>query len=260
MDYLAHLLDPSQWRGAFAESGDLGSATFWFAALRIILINIVLSGDNAVVIAMACRGLPPRQRLWGMVIGAGVAVVLLIVFTGIIAQLMQQPYLKLVGGLALFYIAAKLLVPEDSNDNEVEVEKNLWRAVKIVVVADVIMSLDNIIAVANAAQGNFLLLAIGLAVSIPIIIAGAALITLLLERLPILVWAGAGLLGWVAGEAVASDLAIKSYLTRNYSEQLAQEADWATAAAGVLLVLLIGGVWRHLHLARQNGREDGGRA
>jgi YjbE family integral membrane protein len=232
---------------------------FWVAVLQIIWIDIILSGDNAVVIAMACRGLPPRQRLWGMVIGAGVAVVLLIIFTGIIAQLMLQPYLKLAGGLALFYIAAKLLVPEESNDSEDEVEKNLWRAVKIVVVADVIMSLDNIIAVANAAQGNFVLLAIGLAVSIPIIIAGAALITLLLERLPILVWAGAGLLGWVAGEAVASDLAVKAYLTSAYGEALAHDAEWVAAVAGVILVLLLGGFWRHLHLAKSaasTSRED----
>src|SRR5712672_923246 len=178
---------------------------FWVAVGKIIWINILLSGDNALVIAMACRALAPRQRLWGMILGAGVAVVLRIIFTGVVASLMLLPYVKLVGGLALFYIAAKLLVPEDPDEDETEAAQHLWRAVRIVAIADIIMSLDNVIAIAAAAGGNMALLVIGLGISIPLIVAGAALIMALLDRYPILVWAGAALLGWIVGQVIATD-------------------------------------------------------
>src|SRR3954462_6812725 len=168
--------------------------TFWVALGKIMWINILLSGDNALVIAMACRGLPPKQRVWGMILGAGVAVGLRIVFTGIVATLMTLPFLKIVGGLALFYIAVKLLVPEDEDEGETEAVEHLWRAVRIVAVADIIMSLDNVIAIAAAAGGNMALMVLGLAISIPMIVAGAALIMALLDKFPILVWAGAALL------------------------------------------------------------------
>ena len=151
----------------------MGEPEFWVAVAKIIWINILLSGDNAVVIAMACRGLPHRQRIWGMVIGAGVAVVLRIVFTGVVASLMLLPYLKIAGGLALFYIAAKLVVPDEPDESETEAVEHLWRAVRIVAVADIIMSLDNVIAIAAAAGGNMALLVLGLAISIPLIVAGA---------------------------------------------------------------------------------------
>src|SRR5262249_33033217 len=163
------------------------TTAFWFAVGKIIWINVLLSGDNALVIAMACRGLHGRHRLWGMVIGAGIAVLLLIAFTGVVATLMELPYLKLIGGIALVVIAAKLLVPEDE-DNEIAAGTTLWHAVRIVVIADIIMSLDNVIAVAAAAQGSWSLLIIGLTVSIPMIIAGAALIMLILDKYPVLVW------------------------------------------------------------------------
>src|SRR5258707_1344129 len=140
---------------------------------------------------LACRGLEPRQRLWGMIFGAGAAVILRIIFTGIVASLMELPYLKLVGGLALLVIAAKLLVPDEEGEDGVESASHLWAAVQIVVVADIVMSLDNVIAVAAAANGSVPLLILGLAISIPLIVAGAALIMALLNRLPILVWAGA---------------------------------------------------------------------
>src|SRR3979490_778888 len=172
--------------------------SFWLAVGKIIWINVLLSGDNALVIAMACRGLAPRQRLWGMLIGAGIAVVLLIVFTGIVATLMVLPYLKLVGGLALLAIATKLLVPEDGGDDFTE-GTSLWHAVRIVVIADIVMSLDNVIAVAAAANGQLSLLILGLAISIPMIIAGAALIMMILDRMPILVWLGGALPGWIGG-------------------------------------------------------------
>jgi YjbE family integral membrane protein len=178
---------------------------FWAAVVKIIWINILLSGDNAILIALACRKLPHPQRRWGMIIGAGVASILLIVFTSVISTLMTLPYLKMVGGLALLWIAFRLLAPSE-DEHHVEAVEDLWRAVRIVVVADVIMSLDNVIAVAAAAHGSYLLLGLGLMVSIPLVIAGAALIMALLERVPILVWAGGALLGWIGGGLVYDDL------------------------------------------------------
>src|ERR1700687_1982720 len=199
---MGQMMDPAAWLGVMSSGWDeMGQTAFWVALLKIIWINILLSGDNAVVIAMACRGLPPRQRMWGMVLGAGVAVALRIVFTGVVASLMLLPYLKIAGGIALFYIAAKLLVPDEPDEDEAEAVEHLWRAVRIVAIADIIMSLDNVIAIAAAAQGNFALILIGLAISIPLIVAGAALIMALLERYPIFVWAGGGLPGWVVGGA-----------------------------------------------------------
>src|SRR6202790_1419743 len=177
------MMDPTTWLAMVARGwSEMGQPQFWVALLKIMWINVLLSGDNAVVIAMACLGLPPRQRLWGMILGAGVAVVLRIVFTVVIAQLMLLPYLKLIGGLALFYIAAKLLVPEDEDESEVEAVEHLWRAVRIVAVADIVMSLDNVIAIAAAAQGNFALILIGLAISIPLIVAGGGPVLVLLAR------------------------------------------------------------------------------
>ena len=226
------------------EIGLLSHAIFWVALGKIIWINILLSGDNAVVIAMACRGLPPRQRLWGMVLGAGVAVLLRIVFTIIIATLMLLPYLKLVGGLALFYIAVKLLVPEHDHDGDVEAVAHLWRAVRIVAVADIVMSFDNVIAIAAAAQGNTVLLVLGLAISIPLIVAGAALIMNLLDRFPILVWAGAALLGWIVGEVIATDPAIEPLLVARVGAETAHVIELLSAGVGAVLVLIVGGLWR----------------
>ncbi|MGO9357263.1 MAG: TerC family protein [Xanthobacteraceae bacterium] len=214
MNGLLQTLDPANLAAILTQfQGQLQTPTFWFAVGKIIWINILLSGDNALVIALACRGLPPRQRMWGMAIGAGIAVVLLITFTAVVATLMALPYLKLVGGLALVVIAAKLLVPEDEG-SEITAGTSLWHAVRIVVIADIIMSLDNVIAVAAAANGQLALLILGLAISIPIIIAGAALIMALLDRLPILVWLGAALLGWIAGDAIATDPAVHPLLQR----------------------------------------------
>jgi YjbE family integral membrane protein len=184
------------------------------------------------VIAMACRGLHGRHRMWGMVIGAGIAVVLLIVFTGIVAELMALPYLKLVGGLALLAIAAKLLVPEDEND-EVAAGTTLWHAIRIVVIADIIMSLDNVIAVAAAANGQLSLLILGLAISIPMIVAGAALIMLVLDRFPVLVWLGAMLLGWIAGDVIASDPALQPFLHRLLAGKIVLDVSAASTIFGV---------------------------
>ena len=264
MNWLLQVIDPANI-GAFFETiqADMQTPVFWLAVGKIIWINVLLSGDNALVIAMACRGLAPRQRLWGMVIGAGIAVVLLIAFTGIVARLMVLPYLKLVGGLALLVIAARLLVPEDEGD-DVTAATSLWHAIRIVVIADIVMSLDNVIAVAAAANGQLPLLILGLAVSIPIIIAGAALIMLVLDRFPILVWLGATLLGWIAGEVIATDPAVQPLLKRLLDGQIAFSLDATSAVFGVsphfsldgdlveyiasllgaIVVLSVGSIWR----------------
>jgi YjbE family integral membrane protein len=198
-------------------SNEIMRPTFWLAALQIMGINILLSGDNAVVIALAVRALPPRERLWGMVLGAGCAAVLLILFTGIVATLLKLPYLKLIGGIALFWVAVKLVAPQphDAEDTPEAVE-DLWRAVRVVVVANIVMSLDNVIAVAAAAKGNYLLLGLGLTISIPVVIAGSALFLALLERYPWVVWAGGALLGWIAGGLLPDDAFVAQYIAKLY--------------------------------------------
>jgi YjbE family integral membrane protein len=248
---LLHSLNPALWGGMLHGSiNDMGHAAFWAAVLQIVFINILLSGDNAVVIAMACRDLPQRQKVWGLVIGAGVAVILRLFFTGIVGQLMLQPYLKLVGGVALIYVAAKLLARDNADKNQIQAVTQLWRAVRIVVLADLVMSLDNVIAVAAVAQGSLTLLAIGLLASIPIIIAGAALIMAVLDRLPILIWAGAALLGWIAGDVMATDPAVSGYVSAMFDPTLARQVDIAASSAVALLVIGIGGLWRQLSAPR----------
>ncbi len=183
----------------------------------IMGINILLSGDNAVVIALAVRALPPKERFWGMVLGAGCAAVLLILFTGIVATLLKLPYLKLVGGLALFWVAVKLVAPQSHDEEDTpEAIEDLWRAVRVVVVANIVMSLDNVIAVAAAAKGDYLLLGLGLAISIPVVIAGSALFLAILERFPWVVWAGGALLGWIAGGLLPDDAIISQYIAKMY--------------------------------------------
>ncbi|MFA6267480.1 MAG: TerC family protein [Pseudolabrys sp.] len=229
----------------------MAGGEFWIALVKIIWINILLSGDNALVIAMACRGLPPAQRKWGMILGAGVAVGMRIVFTGIVATLMLLPWLKIAGGLALFYIAAKLLVPDEQDEDHGEAVQHLWRAVRIVALADVIMSLDNVIAIAAAAGGNMALLVLGLAISIPLIVAGAALIMALLDRFPVLIWAGSALLGWISGEVIATDPVVTGYLAQ-YGAGTAHTVEYIAAAVGAVLVLVIGGLWRRSRMPKES--------
>ena len=223
---------------------EISTPGFWISVLEIVWVNVLLSGDNAVVIALACRGLPPRERLWGMVIGAGVASVLLIVFTGVVSALLTLPYIKLAGSLALFWIAIKLLEPQghDKEDTPEAVE-DLWRAVRIVVIADIVMSLDNVIAVAAVAKGQYVLLVLGLAVSIPMVIAGSAVILALLERFPVLVWGGAAVLGWVAGDIFASDPIVLG-LFGGFSPD---HVELAAQIAGAIVVVASGYAWRRRH-------------
>lgn len=222
---------------------DLVQQPLWSAVPQIVFINILLSGDNALVISMACRRLPRRQRILGLLIGEAIAVILLIVFAAVLSRVLQWPYLKIAGGLALIYIAAKLLVTEDDAD-QVEAAANLWRAIRIVVVADIVMSFDNILAVVQVANGNLILLAIGLAVSIPIIVAGAAIITALLERFPILIWVGAALLGWVAGQTIAEDQAVSSLVRDAAEGTRTGNIELAAGCAGAVLAIVVGLAWR----------------
>ena len=265
MSTLAQAFDPGNIGAFFTQfQADMQRPSFWLAVGKIVWINVLLSGDNALVIAMACRGLHGRNRLWGMIIGAGIAVVLLITFTGIVATLMSLPYLKLIGGLALIVIAAKLLVPEDEND-EIAAGTTLWHAVRIVVIADIITSLDNVIAVAAAANGEITLLVLGLAIPIPMIIAGAALIMMILDRFPALVWLGAMLLGWIAGGVIVSDPIDETLFHNLLNGRITIEAtstilgashfnlngdliDFVASALGAIIVLIIGTIWRRRKL------------
>jgi YjbE family integral membrane protein len=263
VSWLSQIFDPAVISAFFAQlQSEMMQAGFWVAVGKIIWINILLSGDNALVIALACRGLDPRQRLWGMIFGAAAAVGLRIIFTSIVATLMVLPYLKLVGGLALIVIAAKLLVP-DEGEGEVESASHLWAAVQIVVVADIIMSLDNVIAIAAAANGSLPLLILGLAISVPLIVAGAALIMALLTRLPILIWGGAALLGWIAGTVIATDPAVEPRLRSLFAGEIGAKinaaltplgvtthmtehgGDIVCGLIGVAVVLVVGSIWRH---------------
>jgi YjbE family integral membrane protein len=272
------IFDPATIGAFFTQfRNEMAEPTFWVAVGKIIWINILLSGDNALVIALACRGLAPRHRMWGMIFGAGAAVLLRIIFTGIVASLMALPYLKLVGGLALIVIAAKLLVPENEDEEGVESASHLWQAIQIVVVADIVMSLDNVIAVAAAANGSVPLLILGLAISVPLIVAGAALIMALLAKLPILVWAGAALLGWIAGEVIATDPGVAPKLHTLFDGPFGASLDgmlgafrippqfahggaggeYFCAALGVVVVLVAGSIWRRrsMHAAALEASE-----
>jgi YjbE family integral membrane protein len=213
---------------------DLMHAPFWIGVLQIIFVNIILSGDNAVVIAMACLTLPPKQRLWGMILGAGVAVLLRVIFTVVVAQAMAYPFLKLIGGALLFYVAINLITEDAEADEEaVEHAQTLWRAVRIVAIADIVMSLDNVIAIAGAAESaaaqvdlahagvlKTTLIIIGLATSVPLIIAGSAILMALLDRFRVLVWGGGALLGWIAGDVMVSDAFLPGHIGENLLHQL----------------------------------------
>ena len=220
---------------------ELAQPTFWLAALEIIWINLLLSGDNAVVIALACRNLPPRERRWGMVLGAGVAVLLRIVFAGVVSALMALPYLKIAGALTLLWVAAKLLVPPaHDGEGSPEAAKDLWLAIKIIAVADVVMSLDNVLAVAAVAKGDYVLLAFGLAVSIPMVVAGSAIVLALLERFPFLVWGGAAVLGWIAGDILNTDPVV-AHLSAGFDADI---IELVLELAGVVIVIAAGLIWR----------------
>jgi YjbE family integral membrane protein len=185
---------------------------FWVGLLKIIGVNIVLSGDNAVVIALAARSLPPKQQKAAILWGSGAAVVMRIILTIFAVALLTLPWLKLIGSLLLFWIGVKLLVPEDDSE-DIDASDNLIAAIKTILIADLVMSIDNVIAVAAAAQGSYLLLILGLAISIPLVIFGSTLLLHLMERWPVIITVGGALLGFVAGEMLVTDPALSGWLT-----------------------------------------------
>jgi YjbE family integral membrane protein len=220
----------------------MNQTAFWLAIGQIIWINILLSGDNAVVIAMACRSLSDRQRKWGMILGAGLAVVLRIIFTGIVTTLMNISFLKAAGAIALLYIAIDLIRPKAHDEEDsINAADTLFRAMATIAVADVVMSLDNVVAIAAVAKGSWVLLFIGLGISIPMIIAGSALIMAMLDRFPLLVWAGAALLGWIAGELFVTDVGVVAYL----GTERAHALEIPFAIAGAVFVLAVGAWLRY---------------
>ncbi len=213
---------------------ELATEAFWIGLAQIIGVNVVLSGDNAVVIALAARSLPRRQQKMAVLWGSGAAVVMRIILTIFAVALLTLPWLKLVGAALLLWIGVKLLIPEDG-DGDIEASDNLMSAIKTILIADLVMSLDNVIAVAAAAKGSYSLLVLGLAISIPLVIFGATLLLGLMERFPIIITIGAGLLGWVAGEMATTDPVVKGWVDAN--------AAWlhtGAAAIGAAIVVAVG--------------------
>ncbi len=208
---------------------------FWTGLLTIIWINIILSGDNAVVIALAARSLPPHQQKKAVFWGAGAAVIMRIILTIVAVELLKLPYLKLIGGALLLWIAVKLLIPEDDGDDGIESSSNLWTAIKTILIADLVMSLDNVIGVAAAAKGSIVLLVLGLLISIPIVIFGATMLMKLMERFSIIITIGAGILGWVSGEMAATDPVVSDWVNAH-----AAWLHWAAPVAGVVFVVALG--------------------
>jgi YjbE family integral membrane protein len=208
----------------------------WTALCKIAIINIVLSGDNAVVIAMACRSLDPRQQRNAFLIGAAGIVVLMTVLTAFAALLMTLPYIQLVGSVLLFWIGIKLLLPEDGEEH-IRDHTQFWSAVKTIIIADMIMSLDNVLGMAGAVQGHLGLLFVGLVITMPLILFGSALLMKLMERFPILVTLGSALLGFVAGEMAIGDVAVKDYVEAHLGF-----LETAAPVAGALFVVIAGKV------------------
>jgi YjbE family integral membrane protein len=214
---------------------DLASPEFWIALMQIIGVNIVLSGDNAVVIALAARSLPPAQQKKAIAWGSGAAVVMRIVLTIVAVELLRLPYLKLVGAALLFWIAVQLLIPEEEGEETESATTSMAAAIKTILLADLVMSLDNVIAVAAAAKGHTGLLIIGLAISIPLVVFASRLLLVLMDRFPIIITLGAALLGWVAGDMAVTDPVIKGWVDAN-----AAFLHWAAPSAGAIAVVLVG--------------------
>ena len=207
---------------------------FWIGLMKIIWINIILSGDNAVVIALAARSLPPEQQKKAVFFGSAAAVVLRIFLTVVAVKLLALPYLQVVGGLLLLWIGVQLLSDEEEGEGHSKEHGSLMAAVRTILIADLVMSLDNVIAVAAAAKGSTTLLVAGLAISIPLVIFGSTLMIKLMERYPFIVTLGAALIGWVGGETMVSDVALKDVLAAN------PWLHYAAAAAGAALVVGLG--------------------
>jgi YjbE family integral membrane protein len=223
----------------------LQNTEFWIGLIKIVWINIILSGDNAVVIALAARSLPAEQQKKAVLFGSGAAVVLRIALTVVAAKLLAMSYLQIIGGILLFWIGVQLLTDEDGDEGHSDTTGNLMSAVRTILIADLVMSLDNVIAVAAAAKGSMLLLILGLAISIPLVIFGSTLMIRLMERFPVIVVFGAGLIGWVGGETIAGDSALASFMETN---------GWMHLAAAPLGAALVVGLGKLLQKRAQQER------
>ncbi len=225
------------------------SSVLWVALGQIIVINILLSGDNAVVIALASRNLPPKQQKNAIIFGSMGAIVLRIILTFFAVMLLDVPYLKIVGAVLLLWIGAKMLV-DDSGDTDLEASDQLWAAIKTIIIADFVMSLDNVIGVAAAAKGNTALLVIGLAISIPLIVFGSTLVLKLMEKYPVVIILGAGLLGWVAGEMAVEDVSVAAWV--NASVPAMHKLFPALCA----VLVVVAGKWMAARAAARSPIED----
>lgn len=227
-------------------------ADFWLAVGQIIMIDILLGGDNAVVIALACRQLAPAQRTKGIIWGTVGAIMLRVILIFFALALLGISFLKIVGAILLVWIGVKLLLPEDDEGHNIAGSERLWTAVKTVIVADLVMSLDNVIAIAGAAESaggdhKMPLVIFGLLVSIPIIVGGSQLVIKLMERFPIIILLGGMLLGWIAGHMLVSDPALAAWTTDEHGQTI-ELLSYAASLTGALLVLVLGKL-----LARKKG-------
>jgi YjbE family integral membrane protein len=237
---------------------ELATQAFWIGLAKIIGVNIVLSGDNAVVIALAARSLPPKQQKQAILWGAGAAVVLRIVLTVFAVALLSLPWLKIIGSLLLFWIGIKLLVPEEDNE-DIDASDNLMTAIKTILIADLVMSLDNVIAVAAAAGGSMTLLIIGLAISIPLVVYGATLLVNLMEKYPVIITVGAALIGFVAGEMLVTDPVLASWyegvgIQFNDGHPTIKEVKLALVAGALGAILVV--IWGRWLAKRQAARQQ----
>jgi YjbE family integral membrane protein len=212
----------------------LQNPEFWIGLIKIIWINIILSGDNAVVIALAARSLKPQRQKQAIMWGSGAAVVLRIILTIVAAQLLALSFLQIVGGLFLLWIGVQLLGDEEEEEGAGKEYGSMSAAVRTILIADLVMSLDNVIAVAAAAKGSMVLLILGLAISIPLVVFGATLMVKLMERFPIIITLGAALIGWVAAETIVSDVVLAGVRAAN------PWLHYAAAAAGAVFVVGVG--------------------
>lgn len=220
----------------------LSDPTLWVALFQIIIINVLLSGDNAVIIALACRSLPPKQQRNAFLIGTVAIVVLMTALTSVASILLTIPYVEMVGAVLLVWIGIKLLLPEEEND-DVNSSDNFWGAVKTIIIADIVMSLDNVLGMAGAAKGHMGLLFVGMVITIPLILFGSAMLMKLMERFPIIVTIGAGLLGYVAGEMAVEDPALKGHLANAHYLEI------ALPILGAAIVVIVGKMLAAKHAA-----------
>ena len=228
-------------------------AAFFSGLLQIIIINIILSGDNAVVIALAVRGLQPKMRKWGIILGSLLAVVLRIVLVAFAVALLKVPFLKLVGGALILWIAVKLFT-EGHGDEQVEEAAGVWQAVKVILIADLVMSIDNVLAIAGAASGNMFLIIIGLATSIPLIVGTSALLTMLMDKYPIIITLGAAILGKVGGEMMITDQWVHNTFHPSHAVDIGVQIFFTIAVVVVGKALLKMKITKEEKLAAEGGQ------